>query len=75
MVTLDVVSLASQGCCNLEMAIPWVLHPWNGLRCALGFPTGGTLAVGFSPNPSEPFPSWDYNPAWGTEQQTRESIV
>ena len=33
MVTLDVVSLASQGCCNLEMAIPWVLHPWNGLRC------------------------------------------
>ena len=32
-VTLDVVSLASQGCCNLEMAIPWVLHPWNGLRC------------------------------------------
>ena len=33
MVILDVVSLASQGCCNLEMAIPWVLHPWNGLRC------------------------------------------
>ena len=60
-----VVSLASQGCCTLEMAIPGVLHPWNGLRCALGFPTGGTLAVGFSPSPSEPFPSWDYNPTRG----------
>ena len=78
MVTLDVVSLASPGRFAKGMDIPWVLisfRPWNGCAFALGFPPGGTLAVGFSPSPSEPFPSWDYNPAWGTEQQSRKSIV
>ena len=49
--------------------------PLEWMRFCPWISTWGTTAVGYSPNLSEPFPSWDYNPAWGTEQQTRESIV